>query len=83
MVVSVLLYDKITLVLPPLTFKALEGFHIEAARRLMGIHPRKVKRVWVYPHFTEVLAAAHLQPIQYYTKKATTSYPKSSRAMRF
>ena len=47
----------------------LEGFHVEAARRLTGMRPRKVKEKWVYPHSADVLAAAHLQTIEYYIQK--------------
>ena len=39
------------------------------ARRLMGMRPKQVKGVWVYPHSEDVLAAAHLQPINYYIQK--------------
>ena len=42
---------------------------MEAARRLTGMRPRKVKGEWVYPHSVDVLAAAHLQPIEYYIQK--------------
>ena len=47
----------------------LEGFHVEAARKLTGMRPRKVKVEWIYPHSANVLAAAHLQPIEYYLRK--------------
>ena len=33
------------------------------------MRPRKVKGEWVYPHSADVLAAAHLQPIEYYIQK--------------
>ena len=42
---------------------------MEAARRLTGMRPREVKGEWVYPHSADVLAAAHLQPIEYYIHK--------------
>ena len=38
---------------------------MEAARRFTGVHPRKVKEEWVYPHAVDGLAAAHLQLIEY------------------
>ena len=41
---------------------------MEAARRLTGMRPWKVKGEWVYPHFADGLAAAHLQTIEYYTQ---------------
>ena len=49
--------------------RELEGFHVEAARRLTGMCPRKVKGEWVYPHSADVPAAAHLQTIEYYIQK--------------
>ena len=42
---------------------------MEAARRLTGMRPRKVRGEWVYPHSADVLAAAHLQTIEHYTQK--------------
>jgi len=65
-VVSVLLYGSESWVVSPAVLKELEGFHVEAARRLTGMRPWQVKCVWVYPHSAEVLAAAHLHPIEYY-----------------
>ena len=53
----------------PSALRELKGFHVEAARRLTGMRPRKVKGEWVYPHSADVLAAAHLQPIEYYLRK--------------
>ena len=53
----------------PSALRELSGFHVEAARRLTGMRPRKVKGVWIYPHSADVLAAAHLQPIKYYLRK--------------
>ena len=50
-------------------YASLEGFHMEAAWRLTGMRPRKVKGEWIYPHSADVLAAAHLQPIGYYLQK--------------
>jgi hypothetical protein len=65
-VASVLLYGSESWVVSPSALRELEGFHVEAARRLTGMRPRKEKGEWVYPHSADVLAAAHLQPIQYY-----------------
>ena len=42
---------------------------MEVARRHTGMRPRKVKGEWVYPHSANVLATAHLQPIEYYPQK--------------
>ena len=68
-VASVLLFGSETWVLPPSAYKALEGFHVEAAHRLTGMMPKEEKGEWIYPHTADVLAAAHLQPIQYYIQK--------------
>ena len=62
-VASVLLYGSESWVVSPSTLRELEGFHVEAARRLTGMRSRKVKGEWVYPHSADVLATAHLQPI--------------------
>ena len=50
----------------------LDGFHVEAARRLTGMHPRKVMGEWVYPHTADVLAATHLQPINFTSRTTAT-----------
>ena len=42
---------------------------MEAARRLAGVRPWKVKGEWIYPHSTDVLAVARLQLIEYYLQK--------------
>merc|ERR1711966_220286 len=68
-IAAVLLYGSESWVVSPSTLRRLEGFHVEAARRLTGMRPRKVKGVWVYPHSADVLAAAHLQPIAYYIQR--------------
>ena len=49
----------------PLVMREQEGFHVEAARRLTGMRPRKVKGKWVYPHSVDVLTVVHLQPTEY------------------
>ena len=68
-VASVLLYGNESWVVSPSALREMEGFHVEAARRLTGMRPRKVKGEWVYPHSADVLAAAHLQSIEYYLRK--------------
>ena len=62
-VASQLLYGSETWVLPPSGLRALEGFHVEAARRLTGMRPKKVNGVWEYPHSADVLEAAGLRTI--------------------
>ena len=53
---SVLLNGSKSWVVSPLALQELNGFHVEAARRLTGMHPRKVKGEWIYPHSADVLA---------------------------
>ena len=62
-VAAVLLYGSETWVLPPSALKVLEGFNVEAARRLTGMKPKKVAGKWEYPHSADVLQAAGLRPI--------------------
>ena len=61
---SVLLYGSETWSLPPTAMRCLEGFQVEAARRLTGLRPRKLGDNWVYPKSEEVLATANLRPIE-------------------
>ena len=49
--------------------RALEGFHVECARRLTGLRPRKVRGKWVYPKSAEVLKKANLKPLRHYIQK--------------
>ena len=49
-VASVLLYGSESWVVSPSALRELEGFHVEAARRLTGMRPWKVKGEWIYPH---------------------------------
>ena len=60
----------------------MEGFHVEAARRLTGMRPQKVKGVWIYPHSANVLTTVHLQPIECYLRKRRhTVYTRSLRCL--
>ena len=68
-VASQLLYGSKTWVLPPSEIRALEGFHVEAARRLTGMKPQKVNGVWEYPHSADVLEAASVRTIADTTAK--------------
>ena len=56
-------------VLPPSALREIERFHVKVVRHLTGMCPRKVQEVWVYPHSADVLAAAHLQTIDYYIQR--------------
>ena len=68
-VVSVLLYGSKTWVLSPSGLIVLEGVHVEAARRLTGMKPKKEGGKWTYPHSADVLQAAGLRPIADYIAK--------------
>merc|ERR1711966_106599 len=68
-VTAVLLYGSESWVLPEAQLCALEGFHVECARRLTGLRPRKVKGKWVYPKSAEVLKTANLKPLRHYIQK--------------
>ena len=65
-VAAMLLYGSKSWSLPPRALKVLEGFHVEAARRLTGMMPEKRGETWTYPKSKEVLAAAHLKTIGEY-----------------
>ena len=72
-VAAVLLYGSETCCLTDTARRPLDGFHVEAARRITGKMPRKVRRggeeEWVYPHTADVLAAAGLHPLRHYIDK--------------
>ena len=63
---AVLLYGSESWNLPPSAKRTLEGFHVEAARRLTGMRPVKRGGTWVYPKSEEVLKAARLRTIEEY-----------------
>ena len=63
-VAAVLLYGSESWAISAYDLRALEGFHVEAARRLTGIRPTKRGETWVYPHSADVLRAAHLRTIR-------------------
>ena len=46
-VAAILLYGSETWVAPPHELRALEGFHVEAARRITGMRPKKRGETWV------------------------------------
>ena len=82
-VAAVLLYGSETWCLTDTARRPLDGFHTEAARRITGKMPRKVRQggeeQWVYPHTAEVLAAAGLQPLRHYIDKRRNTIWKSVR----
>ena len=65
-VAVVLLYGSETWVTPPHKLRALEGFHVEAARRITGMRPKKRGETWVNPKFMSVLKAARVERIRKY-----------------
>ena len=65
-VAVVLLYGSETWVVSSHDRRALDGFHVEAARRLFGMRPSKRGETWVYPKSADVLRAARLMTITEY-----------------
>ena len=65
-VAAVLLYGSKTWVISTYDPRALEGFHVEAARRLTGMRPTKRGETWVYPKSVSVLRAARVRTIVEY-----------------
>ena len=44
----------------------MEGFHVEATRRITGMRPKKRGERWVYPKSVSVRRAAHVRTIVEY-----------------
>ena len=65
-VAAVLLYGSETWVISSYDLRALEGFYVEAARRLTGMRPSKRGESWVYPKSVDVLRAARVRTITEY-----------------
>ena len=66
-IMSVLLYGSETWCLPQAELRALEGFHVAAARVLTGMRPKQARDgTWKYPHTQEVLKKAGLHTIRDY-----------------
>ena len=82
MVASQLLYGSKTWVLSSSGLRALEGFHVEAARRLTGTRPKRVNGVWEYPHSADVLEAAGLTTIADAIAKRRSSIAKTIEGRR-
>ena len=68
-VAAVLLYGSESWVVLAYDLRALEGFHVEAARRLTGMRPKKRGETWVYPHSADVLREARLKTVAEYIAK--------------
>ena len=60
-VAAVLLCGSETWVVSAYNSRALEGFHVETARRLTGMRPSKRGETWVYPKSVSVLRAARVR----------------------
>ena len=72
-VMAVLLYGSETWCLPAAEMKALEGFHVAAARILTGMRPKQQRDgSWKYPHSEEVLKKAGLHTINDYIGQRRT-----------
>ena len=66
-VAAVLLYGSETWVTPPPhDLRAMEGFHVEAARRITGMRPEKRGNRWVYPKSVNVRRGARVKTIAEY-----------------
>ena len=80
-VAAVLLYGSETWCVTDTARRPLEGFHVEAARRITGKKPYKIKKggeeVWIYPHSADVLAAAGLRPLRHYIDKRRATIAKT------
>ena len=74
-VVAVLLYGSESWCLPSSALDVLEGFHVEATRRITRMRPRKRGSTWVYPKLAEVLKAARLTTVREYiaTRRQTAA----------
>ena len=69
-VAAVLLCGSESWVLPPSALKVLEGFHVEASRRMTGMRPQRwTVGPWIYPKSADVLAAARLRPVATYIQR--------------
>ena len=62
-VATVLLCGSESWVISAFDLRALEGFHVEAARRLTGMRPERRGETWVYSKSAEVSRAARLRMI--------------------
>jgi hypothetical protein len=64
---AVLLFGSETWKLSPLSLKSIEGFHIRAACRMVGIQPaRNPDGTWTFPNSKEVLKMVGLKTIDHY-----------------
>ena len=60
--------------------RALEGFHVAAARVLTGMRPKQAKDgTWKYPHTQEVLKKAGLHTISEYIGQRRTNIARKIR----
>jgi hypothetical protein len=64
--------------LPPSGLKVIEGFHVEAARRMTCMRPqRRTEGPLVYPKSRDVLAAARLKPMATYIRRRRARIAKT------
>ncbi len=63
----ILLFGSETWNLSPVSLKSLEGFHIQAAWRMTGKRPQKLRDgTWTYPNSAAVLDKVGLKTIAHY-----------------
>ena len=64
----------------PLGIRFLEGFHVEATRRLTGIVPQQqTVSPWIYPKSKDVLRAARLRTIGGYVVRRQHNITKTTK----
>ena len=63
---SILLYGSETWTVAPADLAMMEGFHVQADRRMAGMLPRKTGGTWKYPKSRGVLEAVGLRPVKHY-----------------
>ena len=68
------MYGSETWCLPAAEMKALEGFHVAAARILTGMRPKQSRDgTWKYPKSADVLERAKLKTIKEYIEVRRTN----------
>ena len=60
----------------------MEGFYVEAVRRLTGMRLRMVEGGWAYPHSADVLKAAGLCTVEEYIAKRRANIAKTIEGRR-
>ena len=81
-VVAVLLYGSKPGYCPPLSPKAPDGFHVEAAQQMTDMRPKRwTVGPWIYPKSKDVMTMARLKPVAtYICQRRNTIVQTISRA---